>query len=333
MQINSPVELIMEFNTETKCVQHNDGFNTLLKASVTHTEPARKQPLQLIQGDCLTAMKAIPSDSVHLVLTDPPYFLDGLDSDWKKGNQKTSKNTGSVGGLPVGMKFDKKQGIALQEFMNAVAIEWHRILVSGGFVLSFSQPRLSHRMAVGIDDAGFEIRDIYAWRFTQRAQFKAFSQDHFVKKRGLSQKKERQIIRDLAGRKTPQLRPQYESIIMAQKPRKGTFVDNWLQYRAGLIDATKTLDGYVPSTVMTVEKPDSAEREPSNHLTPKPIKLLNHLIEVFTEKGQTVLDPFLGSGSTAIASMKTGRSCIGIEINDDYMNMAKQRLDIINGRN
>ena len=90
------------------------------------------------------------------------YFLDGLDSDWKKGNQKTSKSTGSVLGLPVGMKFDAKQGIALQEFMNAVAIEWHRILVSGGFVLSFSQPRLSHRMALGIDDAGFEIGDIYA---------------------------------------------------------------------------------------------------------------------------------------------------------------------------
>ncbi len=271
--------------------------------------------------------------SVHLVLTDPPYFLDGLDSDWKKGNQKASKSTGSVRGLLVGMKFDAKQGIALQEFMNAVAIEWHRILVSGGFVLSFSQPRLSHRMALGIDDAGFEIGDIYAWRFTQRAQFKAFSQDHFVKKRGLPKKEERRLIRELAGRKTPQFRPQYESIIMAQKPKEGTFVDNWLQYRTGLIDGTKTLDEHLPSTVMTVEKPDSVEREHSNHLTPKPVKLLSHLIEVFTEKGQTVLDPFLGSGSTAIASMQTDRSCIGIEINDNYIDIAKQRLESIYGKN
>ena len=304
----------------------NDTLNTLKKA-VNRTTQITRQIVDLIQGNCLEVMKKIESSSVHLVLTDPPYFLDGLDTKWKKGKSETRKATGSVGGLPVGMKFAPKQGIALQKFMEQVAKEWERILVAGGFVLSFSQPRLSHRMAIGIENAGFEIRDIYAWRFTQRAQFKAFSQNHFIKKKGLLQKDERKMIRDLAGRKTPQLRPQHESIIMAQKPKEGTFVENWLKYRAGLIDATKSLDGKVPSTVMTVEKPNIKEKSCGIHLTPKPIKLLNHLIEVFTEKGQTILDPFLGSGSTAISAIKTGRNCIGIEINDEYLNITKQRME------
>ncbi len=50
----------------------------------------------------------------------------------------------------------------------------------GAFAVFFSQPRLSHRMAIGLEDAGFEIRDLCAWHFTHRAQFKAFTMDHFV---------------------------------------------------------------------------------------------------------------------------------------------------------
>ena len=286
-------------------------------------------PIDLIQADCRQALKRLPDNSVHLVLTDPPYFLDGLDNCWNKGKADSIRGTGAIGGLPVGMKFDPKQGQALQVFIGEVAQELTRILVPGGFLLTFSQPRLSPRMACGLEDAGFEIRDIYAWRYTKRAQMKAFSQSHFVDRMDLSKAQKNNIKRSLCGRKTPQLRPQYEAIIMAQNPRQGTFVENWLQYRAGLVDVTRTLDGSSPSTVMTVEKPDKDERASSdNHLTMKPIKLLSHLIEVFSEERQIVLDPFLGSGSTALAALKTGRRCIGIEIEKSYLQTARKRLRI-----
>lgn len=280
-------------------------------------------------GDCRELMGALEANSVHLVLTDPPYFLDGLDSGWRKGKGETARATGSVGTLPVGMKFDPKQGRALQGFMEEVAREWMRVLVPGGFALAFSQPRLAHRMAAGIEDAGFEIRDLLAWRFTKRAQFKAFSQTHFVRRMGLSVKDEAALLASLGGRKTPQLRPQFEAVILAQKPREGTFVENWQKWRAGLIDATRSLDGSAPSTVMTVEKPTESEKGAAAgaHLTPKPVDLLAHLIELFSEPGQTVLDPFLGSGSTAVAAARTGRACIGIDINRDYIAMAASRLE------
>ena len=137
-------------------------------------------------------------------------------------------------GLPIGMKFDVNQGLKLQQFMTPIAKELFRIIKPGGFVLMFSAPRLYHRMAMAVEDAGFEIRDQYAWRFTKRSQFKAFTMDHFVlKKECWTDKQKKAVIKELGGRKTPQLRPQFESILCAQKPREGTFVDNWLQHGIG----------------------------------------------------------------------------------------------------
>jgi site-specific DNA-methyltransferase (adenine-specific) len=295
-------------------------------ASLAFDDDASTDSLRFIHGDCRDAVRELPDNSVQLILTDPPYFLDGLDSGWRKGKGDTPRATGTVGALPVGMRFDPKQGPALQAFMRDVAEDWMRVLVPGGFALAFSQPRLSHRMAVGIEDAGFEIRDLLAWRFTRRAQFKAFSQDHFIRKMSLDDAGKLDLIRSLEGRKTPQLRPQFEAVILAQKPRQGTFVANWQAWRTGLIDAGCSLDGGAPSTVMTVEKPGAEERGPvGGHLTPKPVELLAHMIRLFSEEGQIVLDPFLGSGSTAVAALRTGRRCIGIDKELAYLEISRRR--------
>jgi site-specific DNA-methyltransferase (adenine-specific) len=285
--------------------------------------------IDLIQGDARQVLRTerVADRSVHMVLTDPPYFLDGLGTKWEKGGKDTARATGSVGGLPVGMKFDPRQGRELQAFIEDVAQGWNRVLVPGGFALVFSQPRLAHRIAVGMEESGFEVRDQIVWHFTQRAQFKAFSQDHFVRRMKIPDAEKEAIIEALGGRKTPQLRPQFEAVIMAQKPREGTFVENWLKHRAGLMDATQTLNGKVPSNVMVWEKPAKDERTAANgHLTPKPLQLLEHMIELFTEPGQTVLDSFVGSGSTAVAARNRGRKCIGIELNPEYIEIARERL-------
>lgn len=258
-----------------------------------------------------------------MILTDPPYFLYGLDNEWSKG-EIPARAKGSVRGLPIGMKFDPEQGKALQAFLSPVFEETLRILKPGGFMLAFSAPRLYHRMAVAAEDCGFEIRDQYAWRFRARAQFKAFALDHFVqRKNGLSEGNKATMIAALDGRKTPQLRPQFEAILCAQKPRDGTFLDNWLAHGTGLIDAGQTLTGKVPSTVMHVEK----DRKREGHPTPKPVHLFEHLIRLFTMESQVVLDPFVGSGTTCVAARRAGRSSIGIDVSRDYIEIARQRLE------
>ena len=194
--------------------------------------------------------------------------------------------------------------------------------------MAFSQARLSHRMALALEEAGFEIRDMIVWHYRQRSQFKAFSQEHFVRKMPISEAKKAALIKSLGGRRTPQLRPQYEAIILAQKPRTGTFVNNWELWRTGLMDATASLDGTRPSNVMQVEKPTSKERGSDNdHLTPKPIKLLEHLIKLFSEPGQIVLDSFMGSGSTAVAAKRVGRRWVGVELNPNYAAIGRKRVE------
>lgn len=91
-----------------------------------------------------------------------------------------------------------------------------------------------------------------------------------------------------------------------------------------MIDGSQLLDGHVPSTLMTVEKPSKDYF--NDHLTVKPVKLIAYLIRLFSKEGQVVLDPFLGSGTTAMACYYEGRSCIGIDINPDYIDVARRRL-------
>ena len=63
------------------------------------------------------------------------------------------------------------------------------------------------------------------------------------------------------------------------------------------------------------------------HPTQKPTELVSQLIEMFTEPGQLICDPFLGSGTTAVAAVKTGRHYIGYEISPDYFKVCCDRLD------
>ncbi len=223
------------------------------------------------------------------------------------------------------MKFDRKQSKSFQRFIEPVADELFRAIKPGGFVLMFSAPRLYHRMAVAVEDAGFAIRDQYAWRFARKAQFKAFSMDHLVNRnRNYSDGEKKAVLQELEGRKTPQLHPQFESVLCAQKPKIGTFVENWLEHGTGLIDVRQTLGGKVPVTVMTVEK--DPKDQYNCRLTPKPLRVCEHLIKLFTRPHQLVLDPFLGSGTTCVAAQMTERDSVGIDINPDYIRVAKSRV-------
>lgn len=286
----------------------------------------------LYQGDALEEMKSLPDCSIDCVMTDPPYFIDGMGDEWDNGNLRRKTGHASVvGSLPVGMKFDPEQGRRLQLFMLRASEEAFRVLKPGGFYLSFSQGRLYHRMAMAIEDAGFEIRDMLVWE--REGQAKAFSQDHFVRKMDIPEDEKERIIKSLAGRKTPQLKGTSEPIVLAQKPREGTFVQNWMRYGVGLIDVTaKGPDGKFPATVMRYEKPRGAERAESKHLTLKPIALMGHLVDVFTKPGDVILDPFMGSGTTGIAALEHGRRFVGMELTDEFTDEAHGRIETHLGR-
>lgn len=66
--------------------------------------------------------------------------------------------------------------------------------------------------------------------------------------------------------------------------------------------------------------------EGQSHPTQKPVALLEYLIKTYTNEGETVLDNTMGSGSTGVACVNTGRNFIGIELNDEYFNIASERI-------
>ena len=63
------------------------------------------------------------------------------------------------------------------------------------------------------------------------------------------------------------------------------------------------------------------------HPTQKPVALLEDLIKTFSNEGDTVVDLTMGSGSTGVACKKTGRNFIGIELDDEYFGIAKERIE------
>lgn len=291
-------------------------------------EPTTKA-VQIFNEDCQSGLKRLDDESVDFIVTDPPYFIDGMGNEWNDItlSKKVSKS-GVIGGLPIGMKFDRMQGVKLQNFMNPLAIEFFRVLKPGGFCVVFSQARLYHRMAMSLDLAGFEIRDMLAWKY--EGQAKAFSQIHFIKKnKHLSKSQKQSLINEMQYLKTPQLKPRIEPMVLAQKPKIGTFVQNYQMYKLGLIDSKESLDGGFPSNVMEISKHERQKdnKEKIEHLTQKPIKLISHLIRLFTQEGQIVLDPFFGSGSHGIAALENNRKFIGFEIEKKYFDIAQKRIN------
>lgn len=64
----------------------------------------------------------------------------------------------------------------------------------------------------------------------------------------------------------------------------------------------------------------------TKHPTQKPVPLLEYLIKTYTNEGEVVLDNCMGSGSTGVACVNTHRKFIGMELNEEYFNIAKKRI-------
>ena len=75
------------------------------------------QRLQRVENfDCRMGMEQLDKQSVSLILTDPPYFTDGMDDRWSHQKLRSRVKPGVIGSLPAGMKFDKSQGSNLYAF-------------------------------------------------------------------------------------------------------------------------------------------------------------------------------------------------------------------------
>ena len=302
-----------------------------------------KKKINIYNVDCMQHLQTLKDNSIDCVITDPPYFIDKLDANWSSKDIKEDKKNSHIKHLPKGMKFDKKQVKNLYDYYVQLAKLLFNKMKPGGYFLSFSSPRLYHAIAMACEIAGFEIRDMINWTYTQ-AMPKGMSMTHIIKKmKGLSENQKNKLIEEYKDFKTPQIRSCFEPICVAMKPMGTTFMKNELNFKTGMIDFSQKVginNDRVPANIITTEeynesydknfmvsKPTKKEKgEKNTHITVKPIALMEHLVKLFSKKGALVLDPFVGSGTTAIACKNTDRKCIGCEINTEYYDIALDRL-------
>ena len=296
---------------------------------------------KIIHADAMEILSLLEENSVDVVLTDPPYFLDKLDNHWDAQKVANKRNQQTVKSLPAGMKFDKEQGKRFYDWFYNVSLKLLRILKPGGFFFSFSSPRLYHRMACAMDDAGFELRDMFMWLYTQN-QPKAMGIEHFIRRMNTDEKTKDALLQKLSGWKTPQIKSCFEPIAMAQKPTAGTYLNNMVQFEVGLMNTDIRIgENMYPANVFTLEnineiidktflvsKPTKEEKTVSNdHKTVKPFAVCEYLLKLSAFSPQAVvLDPFAGSGTTAVAAKRLGINYIGIELNEKYAEISRERL-------
>ena len=303
--------------------------------------------ISLLHNDCMKEVINLKDNSIDCIITDPPYFIDKLDQNWSTKDIKEDKKNSHIKHLPKGMKFDKKQVKELYDFYLDLSKILFNKLKPGGYFLSFSSPRLYHAIAMSCEIAGFEIRDMINWTYTQTMP-KGMSVSHIIKKMKISDSEKEKLIKEYENFKTPQIRSCFEPICVAMKPiGKLTFIKNELQFNTGLLDFSQKVGidkDRVPANIITTEeyneiydknfmvsKPSKEEKgEINTHITVKPLSLIEHLIKLFSKEGATILDPFLGSGTTAVACINTSRKCIGIEINKEYFDICRERCKKLN---
>jgi site-specific DNA-methyltransferase (adenine-specific) len=338
---------------------------------------------RIFLGDCLDALRQLPDASVDAVVTDPPYGLSFMGKKWDYDVPTVE-----------------------------VWAECLRVLKPGGHLLAFAGTRTQHRMAVRIEDAGFEIRDMIAWVYgsgfpksldVSKAIDKAAGAEREVvgfQARGNSVNTDfmsggnnitapaTDAARYWAGWGTA-LKPALEPVTVARKPLSGTVAATVLEHGTGALNVdgcrvgadggtrktpseqksvTDSVGGYLnaacgaqidglgrwPANLIHdggdeaagllgeaarffySPKADGTDRNEGTdarniHPTVKPTDLMQYLCRLVTPPGGTVLDPFMGSGSTGKAAQMEGFRFIGCERDPDYFAIAKARIETAHG--
>jgi site-specific DNA-methyltransferase (adenine-specific) len=168
-------------------------------------------------GDCLEVMAGMPDASVDAIVTDPPYDLLTTSRNGSRRVNNPDTPAGRTGRGFMGKTWDGT-GIAFRVETWAEAL---RVAKPGAHLLAFGGTRTYHRMAVAIEDAGWEIRDCLVWAYASG----------FPKSLNLD--------RDWKGWGTA-LKPAWEPIVMARKPLRGTVSTNVLTHGTGALNIDGT---------------------------------------------------------------------------------------------
>jgi site-specific DNA-methyltransferase (adenine-specific) len=287
----------------------------------------------VVLGDCLEVLPLLSDASVNLIASDIPYGI-GVD-EWDVLH--SNSNSALLGASPAQEKAGavfKKRGKPLNgwseadrriareyyDWCTSWAGEWLRVLTPGASVFVFAGRRLQHRCISALEDAGFTFKDMMGW-LRPRAPHRAQRLSVVFERRG-----DAESAAEWTGWRVGNLRPRFEPILWFVKPYPigTTIADNALQYGVGGFNQSEW-NSYTGGSDNWVDV-GAAPGETGLHPTQKPVRLMEALIALASKPGQLVLDPFAGSGSTLVAAQNLGRHFIGVEREEQYVGLARERL-------
>jgi site-specific DNA-methyltransferase (adenine-specific) len=286
---------------------------------------------KITNGDALHLIPQLEDNSLHCFLSDIPYGIS-LD-DWDVLHNNT--NSALLGQSPAqkgksGFKrrgkpirgwseADRKIPKEYQEWCYQWASQVYPKMKDGASLFIFGARRTLHRATVALEDSGFLLKDILAWE-KPNAHHRAQRISIVMSRRGLDEDAEK-----WSGWRLGNLAPIWEPVAWFFKPYPHTITDVVLENEVGAMNVEAVqYNGKSPNNLL---KFWFNENEKRVHEAQKPISILEFLIKLSTREGQIVLDPFAGSGSTAVACQNLNRQFIGFEVNPDYVQIANERLE------
>ncbi len=244
---------------------------------------------QIMDGDCVEIMNALPEDSVDLIFADPPYNLQ------LKGNLHRPDNSLVDA---VDESWDHFASFtAYDHFTNGWLKASRRILKPNGAIWVIGSYHNIFRVGAALQNQGYWILNDVVWR-------KSNPMPNFRGKR---------------------LTNAHETMIWASKSEAAKYTFNYNALKS-LNDGIQMRSDWVLPICTGHERLKNSKGEKA-HPTQKPESLLHRLLVGTTNPGDLVLDPFFGTGTTGAVAKMLGRNFIGIEREVAYREVAQKRLD------
>ncbi|GAB4520013.1 MAG: adenine-specific DNA-methyltransferase CcrM [Amphiplicatus sp.] len=264
------------------------------KSAALKTRTARaaaKTPLpldEIIEGDCIGAMRALPDASVDLVFADPPYNL-------QLGGDLTRPDNSRVDG--VDDDWDRFDSFAAYDaFTRQWLAEARRVLKPDGALWVIGSYHNIFRVGTAVQDLGFWILNDIIWNKTN--PMPNFRGTRFTNA--------------------------HETLIWAARSKEARYTFNYAALKTANDDLQMRSDWSLPICTGNERLKGAAGRKA--HPTQKPEALLYRVLIATSDPGDVVLDPFFGSGTTGAVARLLGRRFIGIERDPDYIAAARARI-------
>lgn len=251
--------------------------------------------LEIINEDCLIGLKNMNEVCVDLTWTSPPYYNAKSYSEWKTYQDYL-------------------------DFLENVFSEIYRITKDGRMCVVNLSPVIVQRESRAHESKRLAI-PFHFFSIMEKIGWKYIDDIVWIKPEGAAINRNGGFFQH---RKPVAYKPNLvsETIFVFQKPANFLIDKIVRSYKDEVLKKSLVLEEYERSNVWLIN-PETK----SKHLAPYPEKLSDNIIKYYSFYGDLVLDPFLGSGTTLVSCKKYGRNGIGFEIHEEYVNMAKNRLD------